>query len=231
MKAFARITCLIFSLGIISSIARAQYNGQSQIAIRELLAKNAVTYDKLIPGNSERSGSIVYNREYRGRLCLFSCEFYDGVVSRWADFYVDLEFYQSTCSGFPGGCKTTTYPQPKERVVLVIGNQEHELNLINRDLNRYYIPLSARREIYANPNLEAKIKTGWDLFPEYRLGKVFLEKLKVLLDTSRELSPVYPSSQFARSKMERLKEIDELLRSGAITRSEYDNTRKRILLE
>lgn len=123
------------------------------------------------------------------------------------------------------------YPQPKEKIVLVIGGQEHDMKLISLKLNRYYIPLAARKLIAANPQQKVIIRTGWDQYPEYILSKAFVKMLGGLLDTSAEQSPAYVGSLPTRSKSERLREIDELLESGAITESEHGQARKAILLD
>ena len=93
--------------------------------------------------------------------------------------------------------------------------------------NRYYIPLLARKEI-ASDSGEVSIEIQGVKMPVYKIGPKNRETLRTLVDQSKELTQ-YIEAEKPRTLKERLVEAKDLLDSGLITESEYQEMREKIL--
>ena len=234
-------TMKILASSIVSILIAAQPSAQSiasgveQINYSETSVKGfkrtqGFPFDKVLPSVNGNSTKVLFNREYNGRICLISCHFYDGIISKWTNFYVDLQPYESSCSALAGGCTNTAFPEPPKSLVVKSGAKEFTINMVNPSQNSYYLPLSLRQALVAGGSDPVTLQTEFPKFPLYRLSAKTLAKLREVLDVTQEID-VKTTPDLQKTKADRLQELDQLLKTGLISEQEYRQARVRIIEE
>jgi hypothetical protein len=201
----------------------------SEVSAKELRPEKGFPFDVVIEPSRPDGSRVLFNREYKGRLCFFSCHFYDGIISKWTNFFLEMQPYESTCFAIAGGCNNTSFESPRRSLKVRIGEQEFIINMTDPSRNQYYLPLSLRRAIIDKGANTVEIETGFSRYPSYRLGKNVSKKLSVVLDGAREVEHDLPASGMQRPKAQRLRELDELMQSGMISEAEYKKAREQII--
>lgn len=196
--------------------------------IREYRAKN-LPFSEVLSTDKGSGEKVLFDQGYRGRICLISCHFYDGITSKWGGHYLDLQPYESTCSAIAGGCNTITFPRPDSKIKVTVGDQEFEITMIDETRYRYYLPLALRRIISSNQTAPVTIKTSWDKFRDYKLGNKSRSLLGAVLDAKSEIDIAAPSATKAPNIEARLEELKQLKKKGLIDENEYVQLRKKIL--
>lgn len=189
------------------------------------------------PGASPLVTKVLYDKGYRGRYCMFSCQFYDGYTSKWTDYYVSIQPYESTCFALAGGCNVSTYPAPDEEIELKIDEKVFRLTMSDPGTYSYYLPLEVRKALAAISDSSVSIHTSWDRLRVYELGDETKNLLAAVLNQDNELEieiDVEPSSPESKTDVKpslesQIQEINVLLRKGMISRDEYDSMRRNIL--
>ena len=170
--------------------------------------------------------TVLYDRAVEGDMCFLSCNFYNGVTSKWSDFFVDLQPFENFCMALTG-C-ANQYPTPSEEILLRVGDSRFTLKMSDLTQNRYYyIPLLARKDI-ASKSGDISIEIQGVKMPVYKIGPKNRKTLRTLVDTSQELTH-YVEVEEPRTLKEKLVEAKDLLDSGLIDESEYQEMRERIL--
>jgi hypothetical protein len=169
--------------------------------------------------------TVLYDRAVEGDMCFISCNFYNGVTSKWSDFFVDLQPFENFCMTFTG-C-ASQYPTPSEVVLLKIGSSSYSLKMSDLTQNRYYIPLLARKDISRSSG-EVSVEIQGVKMPVYKIGPENREILRKLVNQSQELTK-YVDVEKSRTLKEKLLEAKDLLDSGLITEAEYQDRRLKIL--
>ena len=182
-------------------------------------------FDTLIKSTNEPVTQVLYDRAVEGDMCFISCNFYNGVTSKWSDFFVDLQPFENFCMTLTG-C-ANQYPIPSEEILLKIGDSSYSLKMSDLTQNRYYIPLLARKDIASNSG-DVSIEIQGVKMPVYKIGPKNRETLRTLVDQSQELTQ-YVELEKPRTLKEKLVEAKDLLDSGLITESEYQEMREKIL--
>tara|TARA_Y100000766_G_C18698822_1_gene503196 strand:+ start:51 stop:782 length:732 start_codon:yes stop_codon:yes gene_type:complete len=195
----------------------------SDVNIKGLDPKNLL-FNTFIPSTSPPNTRLIYDRGVEGDMCFISCNFYNGVTSKWTDFFVDLQPFENFCMALTG-C-SGQYPSPADTVNLKVSEMNFKLSISDRKQNRYYLPLKARKAI-SNSEEEISIEIPGAKMPIYVIGKENRQNLSQLVNTDRELTK-YLSKE---SKKVRLSELKELLDEKLIDNSEYKKAREKILAE
>jgi hypothetical protein len=172
---------------------------------------------------------VLFDRAIKGISCFMSCDFYYGVTSKWTDYEVNLQPFESNClmSVF-GRCKHHDYPLPSQSITLITGGNHHKLKMTNPDTLGYYLPLDARKDI-ASTATELIIEIEGVKMPAYKIGKDNIVKIQEVINQTDELEKIKllrPST-----KASRLEELKQLLDAKQITISEYEASRKAILID
>ena len=182
-------------------------------------------FDTPISTTNSPLTTVLYDRAVEGDMCFISCNFYNGVTSKWSDFFVDLQPFENFCMSLTG-C-ASQYPSPSEEILLRIGDSGYTLKMSDSAQNRYYIPLRARKDI-ASKSGEISIEIQGVKMPVYKIGPKNRETLRTLIDQSQELTE-YVEVDKPRTLKEKLVEAKDLLDSGLITEPEYQEMREKIL--
>lgn len=228
---------ILCAAGNIPAIAAGDVN-HHELNIKQYSNKKLPLREVIIaPGASPLVTKVLYDKGYRGRYCMFSCQFYDGYTSKWTDYYVSIQPYQSTCFALAGGCNVSTYPAPDEEIELKIDEKVYQLKMSNPDTYSYYLPLEVRRILAASSDSSVAIHTSWDRLRVYELGDKTKNLLGSVLNQDNELEieiDVKPSSPESKTDAKpslesQIQEINALLRKGMISRDEYDSMRRNIL--
>ena len=169
--------------------------------------------------------TVLYDRAVEGDMCFLSCNFYNGVTSKWSDFFVDLQPFENFCMALTG-C-ANQYPTPSEEILLRAGDSRFTLKMSDLTQNRYYIPLLARKDI-ASKSGDIIIEIQGVKLPVYKISPKNRKTLRTLVDTSQELTQ-YVEVEEPRTLKEKLVEAKDLLDSGLIDESEYQEMREKIL--
>ena len=169
--------------------------------------------------------TVLYDRAVEGDMCFLSCNFYNGVTSKWSDFFVDLQPFENFCMALTG-C-ASQYPTPSEEILLRVGDSRFTLKMSDLTQNRYYIPLLARKDI-ASKSGDISIEIQGVKMPVYKISPKNRKTLRTLVDQSQELTQ-YVEAGKPRTLKEKLVEAKDLLNSGLITESEYQEMRQKIL--
>lgn len=182
-------------------------------------------FNKVIKVESDYTNSILYDRAVEGDMCFITCNKYNGVTSKWSNFYVDLQPFENFCM-FLTGC-ASQYPLPSSEVRLKVNDSVWTLKMLDPDNNRYYLPLQARKAIglkTGNISLEiAGVK-----MPVYRIGENNVSLIAEVVNQNQE-KQLPLGTGVTRSKEERLIELKALLDKGLISPVEYTNTRLKII--
>lgn len=208
-----------------------------ELSVKEYSNKNLPFGEVIdVSGRNPLITKVVYDKGYRGRLCFISCNFYDGYTSKWTDYLVSLQPYQTTCLAAAGGCNTTTYPSPDGNIKLVIGKQVFELSMVDPATYSYYLPLEARKALAMGEAERVVIQTRWEVLTDYEIGKKTKAALTKVLDLERDVSidqfgfaPQEGLDAQKPTTEERLREIESLLSKGLISKDEYEAMRKKAL--
>ena len=239
MKSLFAVTSvsLLCAAGNVPAIAQEDVN-HHELNIKEYSNKKLPLGEVIrAPGASPLVTKVLYDKGYRGRYCMFSCQFYDGYTSKWTDYFVSIQPYESTCFALAGGCNVSTYPAPDEEIELKIDEKSYQLTMSDADTYSYYLPLEARRVLAASGDSSVSIHTTWDRLRVYELGDKTRNLLNVVLNQKNELETKMdmktssPESKTdARLSLEsQIQEINALLRKGMISKDEYDSMRRNIL--
>lgn len=189
-----------------------------------------------VAGEDPLVTKVLYDQGYKGRICFISCHFYDGYTSKWTDFFVSLQPYESTCMAIAGGCNTTAYPKPDDEIKLVVGDDSFKVRMVDTETYSYYLPLDARQSIASNNRQNISINTSWAPMKVYEIGGKTKALLASLLNLDKELSFDDSEPKSAQevevkepSLEEKIEEINNLLLKGLISKDEYKAMRERVL--
>lgn len=196
--------------------------------IRDYKAKT-LPFSRVLTSTAEIGPKVLFDQAYRGRLCFISCHFYDGYTSKWSQYYLDLQPYESTCFAIAGGCNTITFPRPDSRIRVSVGDQEYEVSMIDEDRYRYYLPLALRQAIAASETTPVIIKTTWDKYRDYRVGDKSRRLLGAVLNRSDEIEVPRSAGPAVTSIEERLHDLKALRDKGLIDEAEYNRLRQKTL--
>ena len=196
----------------------------TDVNIKGIDPKNLL-FDTPISTSKSPLTTVIYDRAVEGDMCFLSCNFYNGVTSKWSDFFVDLQPFENFCMSLTG-C-ASQYPTPSEEILLKIGRSSYSLKISDITQNRYYIPLLARKDIASNSG-EVTIEIQGVKMPIYKIGPKNREILRKLVNQSQELTQ-YVDAENPRTLKEKLVEAKDLLDSGLITEAEYQEMREKIL--
>ena len=197
--------------------------------IRDFKAKK-LPFSRVLPSTAEIGQKVLFDQAYRGRLCFISCHFYDGYTSKWSQYYLDLQPYESTCFALAGGCNTITFPRPDPRIRVGVGGQEFEVSMIDESRYRYYLPLALRQAIAASETTPVIIKTTWDKYRDYRVGDKSRRLLGAVLNRNEEIEVPRSSGPSAVTSIEeKLNELKVLRDKGLIDEGEYNRLRQKTL--
>ena len=196
----------------------------TDVNIKGIDPKNLL-FDTPISTSKSPLTTVIYDRAVEGDMCFLSCNFYNGVTSKWSDFFVDLQPFENFCMSLTG-C-ASQYPTPSEEILLKIGSSSYSLKISDITQNRYYIPLLARKDIASNSD-EVSIEIQGVKMPVYKIGPKNRETLRKLVNQSQELTQ-YVDAENPRTLKEKLVEAKDLLDSGLITEAEYQEMREKIL--
>jgi len=210
--------------GVLSLVFTLAASAKDDISIKGLDPKG-LPFNKVIKVDSDYTNSILYDRAIEGDMCFISCNKYNGVTSKWSNFYVDLQPFENFCM-FWTGC-ASQYPLPSSEVRLKVNDSVWTLKMLDPDNNRYYLPLQARKAIglkSGNISLEiAGVK-----MPVYRIGENNLSLIAEVVNQNQE-KQLPLGTGVPRNKEERLIELKALLDKGLISPVEYTNTRLKII--
>jgi hypothetical protein len=117
---------------------------------------------------------------------------------------------------------------PSESVTLIVGGKRHTLKMTNPETLGYYLPLVARKDI-ASHGTELIVEIKGVKMPVYRIGKGNVVKIQEVVNQTDELDTI--KSLRSGTKASRLDELKQLLDSKQITVSEYEESRKAILVD
>jgi hypothetical protein len=190
----------------------------------------SLPYGKILifPGPPETR--VLYDRGYKGRLCVTSCHFYDGILSKWSNFFLQLQPYESTCFALAGGCNTTHYPEAPKEIIISVQARDFVVRMTDESRNEYYLPLEIRKEITKNPATDVVVKTKWEKFPAYKIGRKSVLMLAKVLDSKSEIAVSQQDNETGqKTKSERLTELKEALDKDLINKDEYNRARMLIL--
>ena len=196
----------------------------TDVNIKWIDPKNLL-FDTPISTSKSPLTTVIYDRAVEGDMCFLSCNFYNGVTSKWSDFFVDLQPFENFCMSLTG-C-ASQYPTPSEEILLKIGRSSYSLKISDITQNRYYIPLLPRKDIASNSG-EVTIEIQGVKMPIYKIGPKNREILRKLVNQSQELTQ-YVDAENPRTLKEKLVEAKDLLDSGLITEAEYQEMREKIL--
>ena len=210
--------------GVLSLVFTLAASANDDISIKGLDPKG-LPFNKVIKVDSDYTNSILYDRAVEGDMCFISCNKYNGVTSKWSNFYVDLQPFENFCM-FWTGC-ASQYPLPSSEVRLKVNDSVWTLKMLDPDNNRYYLPLQARKAIglkSGNISLEiAGVK-----MPVYRIGENNVSLIAEVVNQNQE-KQLPLGSGVPRNKEDKLIELKTLLDKGLISPVEYTNARLKII--
>lgn len=169
---------------------------------------------------------VLFDRATEGDMCFITCNFYNGVTSKWTDYEVSLQPFENFCMSLTG-C-SSQYPMPSESVTLIVGSKRYALKMTNPDTLGYYLPLDARKDIASNAT-ELIVEIKGVKMPVYRIGKGNIAKIQEVVNKTDELDKI--KSLRPSTKASRLEELKQLLDAKQITITEYEASRKAILID
>jgi hypothetical protein len=228
--AFAVVAVLTASPALAQNAYKISKN-YSELSVKELRPEKDFPFDVVIEPSRADGSRAIFNREYKGRLCFISCHFYDGIISKWSNLFLEIQPYESTCFAIAGGCNNTSFEPPGKALKVMVGEQAFVINMTDPSRNQYYLPLGLRRAIIDKGNNALVIQTGFSRYPSYRLDENLSKKLSQVLDPVQEIKISSPVSEMQKPKAERLRELDELMKSGMISEREYKQAREKIITE
>ena len=196
----------------------------TDVNIKGIDPKNLL-FDTPLASTKRPLTTVLYDRAVEGDNCFISCNFYNGVTSKWSDYFVDLQPFENFCMTFTG-C-ASQYPSPSHEILLRIGDSRYTLKLSDLTQNRYYIPLHVRKDI-ASKSGEISIEIPGIKMPVYKIGPKNRETLRALVDQTQELIE-YNEAEKPKTLKEKLVEAKDLLDSDLVTESEYQEIREKIL--
>jgi len=168
---------------------------------------------------------VLYDRATEGDGCVITCNFYNGVTSKWSDFFVDLQPFENFCLVLTG-C-SSQYPTPSDRIVMKVGELNYTLEMVDLSRNRYYLPLTARKAIASSGgNIVLEIR-GVKM-PSYKIGPNSRQALRKVVNQENELAE-FISEDNSKTLEQKLVEAQKLLDTGLVSEEEYKALRKKIL--
>lgn len=197
---------------------------RTDVNIKGIDPKN-ILFDTPIPSSSSPVSTVLYDRASEGDSCFITCNFYNGVTSKWSDFFVDLQPFENFCMALTG-C-SSQYPSPSEEVVLNVGKNSFVLKMIDNSSNRYYLPLSSRQAISAVDG-EIMVEIRGVKMPSYKIGAKNRQRLRSLVNREIELDE-FQEKQGTQSLKQKLVEAKELLDADLISEDEYKEMKANIL--
>ncbi len=184
-----------------------------------------LNFDIVLPSSTLPSTKILYDRAVEGDMCFISCNFYNGVTSKWSNFYLYLQPFENFCLTL-AGC-SGQYPAPSQDIAVIVDGKRNVIAMTDPDSNGYYMPLELRQQLAATTS-QVSIEISGIKMPLYKIGVKNSRLIAGLVDTSQELLVRGTEKQ---SKEERLRELQELHRKGLITDRELNDSRLKILSE
>jgi hypothetical protein len=227
-RSSGRFTLALTALALIAScLAGAnakEYESQDR-GIKGVDPKN-LPFNKIIKVVTEYTDTVLCDRAIEGDMCFITCNNYNGVTSKWSNYYVDLQPFENFCM-FLTGC-SSQYPLPPSEVRLKVGDRTWLLKISDPAQNRYYLPLEARQAI-AGKNGNIDIEIPGVKMPVYRIGAGNLPLIADVVNQTEEKQSSIDSDSRARSKEERLVELKSLRIKGLISPDEYEKARMKVI--
>lgn len=182
-------------------------------------------FDVILTSGVAPNTKILYDRAVEGDMCFISCNFYNGVTSKWGDYFLYLQPFENFCLTL-AGC-SGQYPSPSNEIAILVDGNRHVLRMTKPDENGYYMPLSLRKEIALSTS-QLIVEIAGVKMPIYKIGESNSKQIKKLVNTTDELDV---ANGDALSKEARLKELQVLYEKGLITDKELEAARLKVLLE
>ena len=183
-------------------------------------------FNKVIKVETPYTNSIVYDRATEGDMCFITCNNYNGVTSKWSNYYVDLQPFENFCM-FLTGC-SSQYPLPSREVRLKVGDKAWTLKMSDPEQNRYYLPLEARKAIGGSIG-KIELEISGIKMPVYRIGMTNLPLIAEVVNKTDEKQELLGAQSGNKSKENLLLELQSLREKGLIAPAEYDKARVRII--
>lgn len=187
-----------------------------------------LAFDVVLPSSTPPNTKILYDRAVEGDMCFISCNFYNGVTSKWSDYYVSLQPFENFCMSLTG-C-ANQYPSPGDSISVSVNDARYRLEISDRTSNSYYLPLELRRAIAASSSPRLEVEIAGVKMPVYKIGAKNAELIATIVNTTDDLK-IDRSTQSSKSKEERLAELDALYKKGLINDKELKDARLKILAE
>jgi len=182
-------------------------------------------FNTVVTSTTPPNTKILYDRASEGDMCAITCNFYNGVTSKWTDFYLYLQPFENFCMFFTG-C-SSQYPLPSESIAVITGEKRFVIKMQDPNTNSYYLPLALRKTLKESNGKQISIEIAGIKMPTYRIGEENTSKIAEIVNGTEEL--LINSGQPTSSKEERLKEIGELRKKGLISQEEYERARLKII--
>lgn len=207
--------------------SNGQEDESNDISIRGIDPKN-LPFDKIITVDSDYTKTILYDRASEGDSCFITCNNYNGVTSKWSNYYVDLQPFENFCL-FLTGC-SSQYPIPSSEVRLIVDEGTWQLKMSDPSKNRYYLPLEARQALANRPEF-IQIEISGIKMPIYRIGQKNVPLIGEVVNTTAEIQSAAQGGSSAKSKEERLIELQSLKEKGLISPEEFQKAREKIIID
>lgn len=212
------------STGFEESVAQKPAKITADINIKGVDPKN-LKFDVILPATLSPNTKILYDRAVEGDMCFISCNFYNGVTSKWSDFYVYVQPFENFCLTLTG-C-ASQYPSPSADIQIIVDGQRYPIKISDPESNGYYLPLDVRQTI-ASSSSQIAIEISGVKMPLYKVGARNSALIKQVVNTITELESAQTGSN---TKEQRLKELQALFDKGLISEQELEAARMKILSE
>jgi hypothetical protein len=187
-----------------------------------------LAFDVVLPSSTPPNSKILYDRAVEGDMCFISCNFYNGVTSKWSDFYVSLQPFENFCMTLTG-C-ANQYPSPSDSISISVNDARYKLDITDRASNSYYLPLELRKALAASASPRLEVEIAGVKMPIYKIGSKNAAQIATIANTTKDLDIAKPA-QSSKTKEERLAELDSLRKKGLINDKELKDARLKILSE
>lgn len=194
-------------------------------SIKGIDPKN-LPFDKVIAVDTDYTTSIVYDRATEGDMCFITCNNYNGVTSKWSNYYVDLQPFENFCM-FITGC-SSQYPIPSAEVRLTVNETSWTLKMTNTKENRYYLPLDARKAISQGAE-SITIEIAGVKMPQYKIGRKNISLIAEVVNQADERQDLTESNTKTQGVEERLLELKRLKEKNLISADEYEKAREKVI--
>ena len=124
----------------------------------------------------------IWDQDYRGRSCFLSCNFYDGLISRWTGDQVAVAQFSTYC--FSGNCRKTFQNIPYGIDLNINGEQ---FSLSGSD-GLFVLNAKVRRALEASPEApKISLRLGGNNAVIYNIGAISASSIrKLILEESKE---------------------------------------------